>query len=156
MSSPEVPQTPQPQETPQREGMFAAYTASDHHARWPYLLVVLGLFIAVIVAVRTRVVPSYAIETRHGVQRVYNGMPVAEVERMVGHPIGSEIQNGLECRRYGHPTFSEKFWVYSVCYDGGRLVSFKAGQYEAKKLTNIPHFEIAPQQQAASDPAAAH
>lgn len=118
--------------------MFAIYRETPHRTIWPLVLVFAGLIVAVIVALSTGNRQTYAVETRRGVQRLQTGMGASKVERMLGHPIAIENQNGLECRRYGHLTFDQKFWIYSVCYDAGRLVSLKAGQFEAKRLENIP------------------
>lgn len=136
MSAPETPELAAP-----REGMFAAYREVEHRSIWPWLLLVAALVAVVLIAVRSTRQTYFAVETKHGVQRLSTGMGASQVERYLGHPIAIETQDGLECRRYGHLTFEQKFWVYSVCYDGGHLVNVKAGQFEAKRITNIPRLE---------------
>lgn len=119
--------------------MFAAYREIQRRSPWPLLLLVLALVAVVVFATRGSRGTIYQIETRHGVATLKSGMGTGEVEKVLGRPIQTQYEDGVECRRYGQMRFDAKFWVYSICYDGGRLVSLRAGQFEAKRIENIPH-----------------
>lgn len=141
MSAPDAqPVTPSaPSAAGSKDGMFAAYLEEKRRSPWPWVLLGIALIGGVVLSFRTAPRAIYQVETRAGVVTLNSGMDTAQVEQALGHPIGSERENGLECRRYGQPRFDRKFWVYSVCYDGERLVSLRAAQLEAKRIQNIPH-----------------
>jgi hypothetical protein len=120
------------------EGMFAAYLEEKRRRAWPWLLLVAALLVGVVLSIRTAPRAIYQVSTRRGVMTLSSGMHAAQIERRLGHPIASEQVGGLDCRRYGTPQFDQKFWVYSICYDGDALVSLKAARMEAKRIQNIP------------------
>lgn len=121
------------------ESMFAIYREPERRRVWPWLLLVAALIASVVVSVRTTPRAIYQVSTTRGVMTLSSGMHAAQIERRLGHPIASEQVDGLDCRRYGTPQLDQKFWVYSICYDGDALVSLQAAQMEAKRIQNIPH-----------------
>lgn len=118
--------------------MFAAYLEEKRRPVWPWLLLVAALLVGVVLSIRTAPRAIYQVSTTRGVMTLSSGMHAAQIERRLGHPIASEQVGGLDCRRYGTPQFDQKFWVYSICYDGDALVSLKAARMEAKRIHNIP------------------
>lgn len=136
----DVSTTQSPSESPRGEagGLFTAFQEEQKLSRGRWVVAGLAiLMLAVIGAGFWAVVKpgdtTYRLMTPYGIKALRGGMTAQQVVAELGEPIALEKDaTGAECYRYGRPTLAQPtFFIYSVCYESGKLRDVTSKQYQA-------------------------
>jgi hypothetical protein len=119
-------------------GLFTAFQDDQKSARGYWVAAGLAALMLAVIgvgfwALLKENAATYRLITPYGVKSVRDGMTAEQVMDVLGEPITLERDaTGAECYRYGRPTLAQPtFFVYSVCYEGGKLRDVKQKQYQA-------------------------
>lgn len=104
---------------------------SSNRGRWALLLGLALAAVAVWWLAHLGVTPARPVMKARGIQAVHPGMTPEEVKDVLGGPFNVQRSAGArECFQYGRPSLvKESFPVYSLCYEGGKLVETTVRQY---------------------------